>query len=246
MSRVEDTVPGSAYIAMPANGTPFAFGSTFKKSYPAPDNPVDISGRSSATRFHEAMVYASSSGTSKRSIVYDPGSDTYYILDWQNDNYRAIELASDGLTREEPVTSASWPFGTARRVGSGLPSPANSVFTDGYGNAVYEATISGGAVSLSSTATDYNAGIFVEHSMLVDDKYYYQTNPGGAGTMQIRELDISTGTERKLTDVGDNIQKWEVTGGVLFWIDDSGSWEMDLDTGAVSEFQASDVKAVTQ
>lgn len=244
LTRAEDSIPSRAYLEVPDNGVPFLFSNDFMFGYPDPDTPVDNSGRNSAQRFYSALIGAGN--VSEQSTLYDPDTDRFLLLDWGNDNWRETELRTDGSTRES--TSEAWatPMDKARRLGSGLPTPSNSLFTDGYAG-VFEVELVDGAPTLVQHDTDYAAGQWVEESLYVDGAYYYRTNPSGSGSMQLREH-VLGGSERHLIDLADEAEvEWTVAGGSLFWFDSNGDgWRMDLATETVESYEMSSIEAVTE
>jgi len=249
MTQATDNVPSSAHVVIAPSGTPFLFDQSFMHAYPTPETPTDLSGRVSATRFLEALNAGDSTGTGTHNAIYDPAENVFYVINWTGSEYWQTTMNADGSTNETGQTAFANPMASgARRVGSGLPQPDNSVFTDGYNYAVYTVSIVSGTLSLNAIPVDYNAGQWVDKSFYIDGHYYYQTNEAvPRTTMEIRDVDISTGDEvQRVASTTTGLQRWTVTGGVLIWIDDTGSWSMDLATGDVSAYQAHDVQAVTQ
>jgi hypothetical protein len=167
------------------------------------------------------------------------------MIHWTGDEYWEQQLADDGsITDGAAVALAANPFNEARRVGSGEARPDNSVFTDGY--AVRTISIAGGVITLNDAYTETNSGTSVAESKYVGGLYYYQSNTIDNMVYQVRESNLID-TDRVLIEVGiDDLVDWDVVAGQLFWIDDTGSWVMDLATGDVSAYQASAVEAVRE
>jgi hypothetical protein len=238
----DDEVPGGATLTLGDSLVPFALSGTFKKSYPAA-GPRDLSGSPSAIRMYDGLSVSGS--VKSHSLIYDSATDTHYMIHWTGDEYWEQQLGDDGsITDGAAVTLADNPFSGARRVGSGEARPDNSVFTDGY--AVRTVSITGGVITLNDAYTETNSGTSVAESKYVDGMYYYQSNTIDNMVYQVRESNLID-TDRVLVEVGIyDLEDWDIVAGQLFWIDDAGSWVMDLDTGDVSEYQASAVEAVTE
>jgi hypothetical protein len=101
-------------------------------------------------------------------------------------------------------------------------------------------------ITLNEAYTATNSGTSVAESKYVDGLYYYQSNSIDNMVYQIRESNL-VDTDRVLVEVGIyDLEDWDIVAGQLFWIDNDGSWVMDLATGDVSAYQASAVEAVRE
>ena len=238
-----DTVP-AGYMILSETETPFILTGSFKRSYPGGVSR-ELSGSPAALRLYEGLSGAESGGLKSHSLIYDETADTYYMIHWSGNAYWEQIIADNGSVTEGPSTALSHPFATgARRVGSGTPTADNSVFAD-YED-VYTMSVSGGTISLTEAYTETNPGLSVTESKYVDGLYYYQSNTIDNMVYQIRESNL-VDTDRVLVEVGIyDLDDWDVVAGEFFWIDDTGSWVMDLSTGDVSEYQASAVEAVRE
>lgn len=241
----DETVPGSAFLAVNESDIPFAFTNSYKRSFPAA-GPRDLSGSPSAIRYYSTRNSETSSGSSTQSSVYDPVADQNYLIDWQAQTIRKMMLNDTGSVTEQDTTSFASPIAEARRIGSGQATPDNSYWTNGYDN-LYEITALD-PLTLNAIPLDKQPSIWLDEAQLVDGKFYYRENTDSPTTMShVRELDIATGEERVLIDSHiDSLQEWQVVGGAVIWIDDAGSWKTDLSTLKTTAYSASDVEAVRE
>ena len=239
------TVPSGAYLAVNSNLVPFAFTSSEKRGYPDGASPFDLDGTPTAITYYNARNGEASSGVREHSTVYDPATNTQYIIYWGGNQLVEISFNDNGSVNQSE-TSVTLPIDDARRIGYGQATPENSYFTDGYDN-LYKITDLD-PLTFDTIALDRNPGQWLDEAVYVDDRFYYKENSvSPTTTCRIRELDPDTGDERIIvTSTVDSLGDWTVIGGALIWTDDSGTWSTDLDTLTTEAYTVSAVEPVTE
>ena len=177
-------------------------------------------------------------------VTFDASADP--VVNFAGSTGNAVPLAAVHLCNGNGTTY-DYPTSQISHFGPGLSS-SDTVFSDGP--KTLGVSFSGGVPSITmyDTSAIPAAGSIGYPSNFVYSGGNLYFGPSASQTIGIVTLGNPSTATTLVTGVG-TIQAWAIVGGVLFWVDDSGSWKAPVNgstLGQAVQWTGGTVTAITQ